>query len=144
MILKRAGVDAEILDLGDDEYTAGKPHPMIDPTVRANRIAAAGSDPNVGTILMDVVLCHGATADPATPVAAAVTTARAAATADGRELTFIGSVCGTDGDPQGLTRQREILQTAGIALCPTNASATRLALAYMSSDNSAGTNEEHA
>lgn len=144
VILKRAGVDAEILDLGDDEYTAGKPHPMIDPTVRADRIAAAGSDPTVGVILVDVVLGHGATADPATPVAAAATIARAAATADGRELTVIGSICGTDGDPQGLTRQREILQTAAIALSPTNASAARLALAYTSFGNSAGPNKEHA
>ncbi len=124
IILKRAGVTAEIIDLGDDEYTAGKPHPMIDPESRAEKIVAAGSDETVGTILLDLVLGHGANADPATPVAVAVTAARKAAR--GRELIVVGSVCGTASDPQGLARQRGILTDAGVILAETNASAARL------------------
>lgn len=127
IIMKRAHVQCEIIDLGDDEYTAGKPHPMIDPEGRAERIAAAGEDATVGTLLLDLVLGYGANADPAAPVAAAVVRAKAAATADGRDLLVIGSVCGTTGDPQGLERQRAALRDAGVVLAETNAAAARLA-----------------
>lgn len=125
ILLHSARVDAEILDLGDDQYTTGRPHPMIDPEARAARIVAAGSDASVGTILMDVVLGYGANTDPASPVAAAVETARAAAASDGRRLEFVASVCGTSADPQGLERQRSILRAAGVILAETNASAAR-------------------
>jgi FdrA protein len=128
LILKRGGVtEIEVLDLGDDEYTAGKPHPMIDPEARATRIEAAGSDATVGILLLDLVIGYGASPDPATPVVEAVAAARAAAAADGRELLVIGSVCGTPADPQGLDRQRGLLEAAGIVLAPTNAAAARLA-----------------
>jgi FdrA protein len=129
LIVQRGGAVAEVLDLGDDQYTAGKPHPMIDPDARAARIAAAGEDPSVGIILIDVVLGFGAAADPATPVADAVRSARHAAGADGRRLAVIGSVCGTDGDPQSLSHVRSILESAGVILCQTNAAAARLAVA---------------
>lgn len=129
LLLKAAGVDCEILDLGDDEYTTGRPHPMIDPEARADRIEAAGSDPSVGTILLDVVLGYGANPDPASPVAAAVEAARVAAASDGRGLEFVASVCGTSSDPQGLGRQRSILEGAGIILAETNASAVRFVAA---------------
>jgi FdrA protein len=128
LLLKRAGVtELEVLDLGDDEYTAGKPHPMIDPEARAARIEAAGADPSVGILLLDLVIGYGASPDPATPVVDALASARAAAAADGRELLVIGSVCGTPGDPQGLDRQRALLERAGVVLVPTNAAAARLA-----------------
>lgn len=127
LILGRAGVDAVVLDLGDDEYTAGRPHPMIDPASRAERIVAAAGDPGVGVLLLDLVLGYGASADPATPVVDAVAEAREVAR--GRELVVIASVCGTDGDPQGLSRQAAALESAGILLAPTNASAARLAAA---------------
>lgn len=129
IILGRAGAAATILDLGDDEYTAGKPHPMIDPVPRADRIEAAGSDPEVGVILIDLVLGFGSAADPGTPVARAVRAAHASAARDGRKLIVIASVCGTNGDPQGLVRQRDILSAADVILRPTNASAARLAAA---------------
>jgi FdrA protein len=128
LLLKRAHVtDVEVLDLGDDEYTAGKPHPMIDPEARAARIEAAGEDATVGILLLDVVLGYGSSPDPASPVVAAVSAARASAAAAGRELLVIGSVCGTSGDPQGLARQTQLLEGAGIVLAPTNAAAARLA-----------------
>jgi FdrA protein len=132
LLLKRAGVtEIEVLDLGDDEYTAGKPHPMIDPEARAARIEAAGADATVGILLLDVVLGYGSSPDPASPVVAAVVAARATAAANGRELLVIGSVCGTPGDPQGLARQTELLTGAGIVLAPTNAAAARLAAALV-------------
>ena len=128
LLLKRGGVtEIEVLDLGDDEYTAGKPHPMIDPEARATRIAAAGADASVGILLLDLVIGYGASPDPATPVVEAIAEARSAAAADGRALLVIGSVCGTPADPQGLDRQRGLLEGAGVVLAPTNAAAARLA-----------------
>ena len=129
ILLKRAGADCEVLDLGDDEYTAGKPHPMIDPEARAARIVLAGRDASVAVLLLDLVLGYGASADPATPVAGAVADARVSARADGRELIVVGSVCGTASDPQGRARQAAILESAGVLLAPTNAAAARLAAA---------------
>jgi FdrA protein len=127
ILLTRAGVACEILDLGDDRYTAGRPHPMIDPRARADKIVEAGSAPSVGTVLLDLVLGHGASPDPATPVAEAVAEARRTAERGGRELSFVASVCGTARDPQGIDRQRSILREAGVVLAETNAGAARIA-----------------
>ena len=131
LILTAAGASAEVLDLGDDEYTAGKPHPMIDPAARAKKIADAGSDPSVSVVLLDLVLGYGSSPDPGTPVAEAVGTAVATARAAGRDLLVIGSVCGTDGDPQVIARQRDLLTAAGVVLVDSNAGASRLAARAM-------------
>lgn len=119
----------EILDLGDDEYTVGRPHPMIDPRLRNEMIEAAGADPATAVILLDVVLGSGAHADPAGAMAPAIEAARAAATASGRGLAVVASVCGTDGDPQGLAAQERTLRDAGVILATSNARAARVAAA---------------
>jgi FdrA protein len=125
VLLGRAGLSAEVIDLGDDQYTAGRPHPMIDPTARAARIVAAADDPTVGVVLLDVVLGHGAHPDPAGAVADAVREAREAA---GRPMAFVASVCGTAADPQGFDAQERTLREAGVLLAGSNAAATRLAV----------------
>ena len=126
-VLRELGVDAEVLDLGDDQYTAGRPHPMIDPTLRADEIARTGQLADVGVLLVDVVLGYGSAADPAGPVADAVRAARAEAADAGRALVVVGSVCGTDADPQDLAAQQRALAEAGILLAPSAAAAARLA-----------------
>jgi FdrA protein len=128
-LLGRAGLVAEILDLGDDQYTAGRPHPMIDPAARADHVARAGDRSEVGLLLVDLVLGFGASPDPGTPLADAVRMARQAAQRDGRDLVVIGSVCGTAADPQGIDEQRAILRAAGVHLFPSNAAAVRFAIA---------------
>ncbi|MDV3124899.1 hypothetical protein M1247_08250 [Mycobacterium sp. 21AC1] len=130
-ILSRAGVPAEVIDLGGDEHTAGRPHPMIDPSGRTDRIIAAAERHDIGILLVDVVLGHGAAADPATPLAAAVHRARGIASADSRTLIVIGSVCGTRDDPQGIDGQRRILRDAGVVLHDSNAMAARHAVALL-------------
>jgi FdrA protein len=125
VLLARAGLPAEVIDLGDDEYTAGRPHPMIDPTLRAERIVAAAADPTVGVVLLDVVLGHGAHADPAGAVADAVREARAVAV---RPIAFVASVCGTAADPQGFDAQEHTLRAAGVLVAGSNAAAARLAI----------------
>ena len=91
-----------MIDFGDDRLTAGRPHPMIDPTLRLERLAREAADPSVGVVLLDVVLGHGADPDPAATLAPAVRAARAAA---GRDLAVVVSLCGTAGDPQDRERQ---------------------------------------
>ena len=125
VLLGRAGRPAEVIDLGDDQYTAGRPHPMIDPAARAARIVQAAADPTVGVVLLDVVLGHGAHADPAGAVAAAVREARAAAD---RPMAFVASICGTAADPQGFDAQARTLREAGVLLAGSNAAAARLAI----------------
>lgn len=120
-----SGLGHTVLDLGDDAFTAGRGHPMIDPTLRLELIAAAGRDPQVGVLLLDVVLGHCAEADPAARLVPALTAARQAAAADGRELAVVVSLCGTASDPQNRDRQRDALVAAGAAVFTSNAQAAR-------------------
>ena len=116
-----------ILDLGADEFTRGRPHPMIDPSERAARVREAGARPEVSVLLVDLVLGRAAHPDPAGPLAAAVREARAAAGRDARSLAVVASVVGTERDPQGLRAQIGTLEAAGVEVLPSNAQASRFA-----------------
>lgn len=116
-----------VIDLGADEFTVGRPHPMIDLSLRSRLMLECATDPRVAVVLFDVVLGFGAHPDPATELALAVKAAQASAADAGRELSFIASVCGTDADLQGLHRSETVLQDAGVVVLPTNAQAARLA-----------------
>jgi FdrA protein len=118
-----------VVDLGDDAFTRGRPHPMIDQTLRRERILQEAADPEAAVILFDVVLGYGAHPDPASELAAALQQARAVAAVAGRQLAFVGSVCGTAGDPQDLPCQEAVLRDAGVLLAESNAQAVRLAAA---------------
>jgi FdrA protein len=123
------GPDAHdtVLDLGDDEYTVGRPHPMIDPRLRNEQIVAAAGDPDVAVILLDVVLGYGSNPDPAGALVPAIREAREVAARAGRQLAVVASVCGTVTDPQGLERQEAILADAGVILASSNARAAMVA-----------------
>jgi FdrA protein len=120
-------VEHTVVDLGDDEFTRGRPHPMIDQTLRNERLLKEAADPSVAVILLDVVLGYGAHPDPATPIAAAIETARSRAARQRRRIAFVGFICGTDGDPQDYARQEATLRAAGMVLADSNAQAVRLA-----------------
>lgn len=120
-----------MIDFGDDTLTQGRPHPMIDPGLRLARLADEAADPATGVVFLDVVLGHGAHADPAADLAPAVAAARRTASAAGRELAVVVSLCGTDADPQGLATQAEALASAGAAVFTSNAAATRHAVALV-------------
>jgi FdrA protein len=115
------------IDLGEEEFTVGRPHPMIDNDLRIRRIYQEAADPEVAVIIMDVVIGYGAHMDPASELGPAVQEAKAKAKAEGRELIVIGSVTGTELDPQGLTKQVQALEKYGFIICPSNAAASRLA-----------------
>jgi succinyl-CoA synthetase alpha subunit len=115
------------VDLGEEEFTVGRPHPMIDNDLRLRRLLQEARDPETAVILLDVVLGYGAHPDPAAELAPAVSQARGIAREAGRELAVLASVTGTEGDPQGLTRQARALEAAGVVVCASNAAAARLA-----------------
>ena len=120
-----AAASACLLDLGDDAYTQGRPHPMIEPTVRSQPLADALKDPSVAVVLLDVMLGYGSHAEPAAAVAEQV---RAAGK---RRPLVVASVCGTSQDPQNLETQCAALREAGVLLAPTNVHAAHLALALL-------------
>lgn len=115
-----------IIDLGDDYFTRGKPHPMIDPSGRATRMIEEAEDPEVAVLLLDLVLGYGSHPDPAGAIYSAVTGAKEAARARGGHLAVIASITGTAGDPQGLQRQRETLERAGCRVMASNWEAATL------------------
>lgn len=115
------------IDLGEEEFTVGRLHPMIDNDLRIRRLQQEADDPETGVILMDIVLGYGAHPDPAGELGPAIQAARAKAAGAGRELAVIVSITGTEADPQGLSRQAFRLQAAGAVVCESNAAAARLA-----------------
>jgi FdrA protein len=128
------------LDLGEEEYTRGRPHPMIDPGDRAERIAAAPDDPSVGVVLIDVVLGYGGHADPASVLAPACRSV----TAQTGGPRVVAYVLGTEADPQVRSKQCAALEEAGCLLAPTATRAALLAAAIaarnpsIAEDGSAG------
>lgn len=121
----------EVIDLGDDVYTRGRPHPMIDPSSRNERLPAVFDDPETAVLLLDVVLGFGSDPDPAGALATVIADGLARLRAVGRDLAVIASVCGTDDDPQSLRAQTLALEEAGVSVLPSNAAAVRHALAIL-------------
>jgi FdrA protein len=116
-----------IVDLGEDEFTVGRLHPMMDNDLRIRRLQQEAEDPEVAIILLDVVLGYGAHPDPAGELAPAIAQARATAQAAGRYLKVIAIVVGTDQDPQDLNAQIEQLEAAGAQVETSNDVAVRYA-----------------
>jgi FdrA protein len=111
------------VDFGDAEYTRGRPHPIIDPTLRNAAVARAGAERAAGVVLVDVILGDGAHPDPGGALAEAIRRARGRRTA----LEVVVHVVGTDEDPQGLADQEGKLRKAGARVCPTSRLAAELA-----------------
>lgn len=114
------------IDLGDDDFTLGKPHPMIDPMGRVERLPKEAEDEEVAIILMDFVLGYGSNVDPAGEMLPYIIEAKKKMADKGRYLCVVGYICGTQGDPQNYKVQRDKLEAAGVILMPSNAQAVRL------------------
>ena len=113
----------KIIDLGDDQYTQGRPHPMIDPEVRSELLLQAHQDSNVGVILVDVVIGFGAHADPAGNLVNMLTEISV-----DTSPVVVASVTGTEEDPQIRSKQVKTLKSGGVVVASSNADATRTAL----------------
>jgi len=114
-------VKDSIVDLGEEEFTVGRAHPMIDPTIRKMRLIEEAKDPEVAVIIMDFMLGYGSHSDPAGAMLGAISDAKKIAAKDGRALPMLAHVCGTEQDPQPLSDQLGKLRNAGIEVFPTNA-----------------------
>jgi len=120
-----------LLDLGDDVFTRGRPHPMIEPVLRNERLELEMADATVGVLLFDVVLGYGAHPDPAGVLRDGLERARALASRRSRKLVAIASVTGTQDDPQDSAEQTRKLAAAGVVVMPDNAQAAQLAAAVL-------------
>lgn len=116
-----------ILDLGDDAYTRGRPHPLIDPRLRNAELIAQAQTGEVGLFLVDVILGTGSHADPAGALAPAIAAARAAAEAGGGRLAVLASLSGTEDDSQGYHRQQAALKAAGVWVANSSSMAAAVA-----------------
>jgi len=115
------------IDMGTEEFVRGRAHPMIDFTLRKTRIKKEAEDPEVAVILLDVVLGYGANPDPAGELVPVVSATRESLAAEGRDVSFVASIVGTDLDPQNVLEQEKKLTEAGVAVLPSNAQAARFA-----------------
>ncbi|MCD4713968.1 MAG: acyl-CoA synthetase FdrA, partial [Clostridiales bacterium] len=118
----------EIIDLGDDEYTQGKPHPMIDPEVRIQKIIHYARKNETGVILLDVVLGYGCHPDMAGVLSPIIREELRIADSENRELYFVATVVGTDKDPQSYDESVKTLKSVGVLVESSNAKAVQLAL----------------
>lgn len=121
----------EVADLGDDIYTQGKPHPMIDPETRIEFFKKAAQDESTAIILFDVVLGYGSHDDMAGALLPGIQKIQEEAKAQGKTIYFVATVCGTPQDPQGLAEQKAKLESAGVIIRDSNNQAVRTALAML-------------
>jgi FdrA protein len=116
-----------VVDFGSEEFTAGRPHPVIDPEPRTQAFARQAADPETAAILMDFILGPAVHPDPVGAVLPEIVAARERAAREGRYLPVVASVCGTEKDPQRRSVQQQKLRDAGVVVTETNAQAARVA-----------------
>ena len=125
-------VEHTLVDMGADEFTEGKPHPMVDSTQRVERILSEAQDPQVAVILLDCILGYVAAENPAGDIAPAVLAAKRTAQERGDNLIVVASVCGTEIDQQGLESQVNLLEEAGAIVFTSGFQAARFAAQLVS------------
>ena len=112
-----------LVDMGDEHYTLGKPHPMIDGTLRNQRILAESRDPDVAILFLDFILGYNASSDPVGELLDAIIQATRVAATRGSHLTVVASICGTEDDPQDLNLQANLLKEQEVYVFKSNARA---------------------
>jgi FdrA protein len=114
-----------LVDMGADEFTMGRPHPMIDSRLRFERLLFEAQDPQVAIVLLDFVLGFNSSPDPAGELVSAIAEAKREVRKKGGSLSVVASVCGTEGDPQNLQQQVRLLVEAGVVVFSSSAEAAR-------------------
>lgn len=114
------------IDLGDDDFTIGKPHPMIDPSNRVKRLLEEKEDKEVGVILMDFVLGYGSNDDPVGEMIPSILETKKAFESRGQYISIVASICGTNNDPQNYKESKKRLEEVGVMVMPSNAQAAKL------------------
>ncbi|KAB2332332.1 acyl-CoA synthetase FdrA [Cytobacillus depressus] len=119
------------IDFGDDDFTNGKPHPMIDPSSRIERFLQEAKDPSVGVIVMDFILGYGSHKDPVGVMLPAIKEAKQLAAKEGRHLEILGYVLGTDMDEPNIEEQVEKLLSVGVTHASSSTNAGLLAREFV-------------
>jgi succinyl-CoA synthetase alpha subunit len=117
-------IEHTIVDMGEDFYMVGKPHPMIDGTMRRRRVLAESQDPQMAVLYLDFVLGYNASMDPVGELVDAIREAKRISQQRGGKLTVVASLCGTEADPQDLKLQENLLLEAGVLVYRSNARAS--------------------
>ena len=112
-----------LIDMGDEIFTLGRPHPMIDSSLRAQRVLAEFSDPSVAVLLLDFILGYNAAMDPVGEILEAVLEGRQRRSSEAGDIAVVASMCGTEDDPQDLALQSRMLREAGVHVFSSNARA---------------------
>jgi succinyl-CoA synthetase alpha subunit len=112
-----------LVDMGDEVFTLGRPHPMIDSSLRAQRVLAEFSDPSVAVLLVDFILGYNAAMDPVGEILEAVLEGRQRRPREVGDIAVVASMCGTEDDPQDLALQSRMLREAGLHVFSSNARA---------------------
>jgi FdrA protein len=115
------------VDMGTEDFTRERPHPMIDLKLRCERLLREAKEYDVAVVLLDVVLGYGAHPDPAGELAQTIETSKDSSEKNGEYLSVVASICGTPEDPQDLAGQEEKLRNTGTIVMPSNAQASRMA-----------------
>lgn len=127
--------DHTFIDFGSDEFTRGRPHPMIDPSLRIARFEQEARDPSVGVIVMDFIVGFGAHEDPVGVMLPSIIAAKEQAKRDGRHLEILGYVLGTDLDTPSLGEQVKKLEQADVTIASSCTNAGLLARGFVNKDN---------
>jgi succinyl-CoA synthetase alpha subunit len=123
----RQSIGNSVVDMGDEEFTKGKPHPVMDPSILNDRIIREGSDPEVGVILFDLLLGYGAHENPVGQIEEAIQEINKQAQRENRYISLVASITGTSLDPQGFENQKKRLESLGVTVLVSNAQAAILA-----------------
>lgn len=121
-----------LLDLGEDQFTVGRPHPMIEPTLRLEHILKQAKDETVGVILLDFELGFGSHEDPVGVTLDSIKESKRIAKSNGRDLTFVAYICGTDIDKQNYDNQKMMLEDEGIIIGESNLEAANIVAEILS------------
>jgi succinyl-CoA synthetase alpha subunit len=124
---RHVSVENSLVDMGDEEFTKGRPHPVMDPSILNERLMKEGADPEVAVILFDLLFGHGIHRDPVGAIEGSLRAIREKSASEGRYVSMVASLCGTDLDIQGVEDQRKRLQDLGVLIQTGNAKAALLA-----------------
>lgn len=124
---RHQSLENSLVDMGDEVFTKGKPHPVMDPSILVDRMIQEARDPQTGVILFDLLYGHAIHADPVGAMEDALKEIQRIEKEEGRHICVIASLCGTDIEPQNVAEQAERLKKYGVILQPSNAKAALLA-----------------
>ena len=124
---RHQSVENSLVDMGDEVFTKGKPHPVMDPSILVERMIQEAHDPETGVILFDLLYGHAIHPDPVGAMEEALREIQRIEREEGRHICVIAALCGTDIEPQDVADQARRLKEYGVLLQPSNAKAALLA-----------------